>query len=293
MATVTSPAPARPVAGHPSTPAVVRTEFVKAGRRLRTYVAYGIVAAIPIIITFVLKANPPSPGDGPRLAFLASKSGLLIPAFTLRIMSEFLLVVVVALFAGDAIAGEASWGNLRYLLMRPIGRGRLFAAKFMVSVMYAWIAVLIAVVVGVIVGGAVFGFHGFQASLGLFGGVSHLSQSMSDILGHLVIATVYVAWFLTTIVAFSFMLGCMTDSPGGAILGGIGLWITFAILDAITSLGQIRYFFPPHWSGAWVEMFTDNKVSDDMIRGSLLTLGYVILFTGIALWWFRRKDILS
>jgi hypothetical protein len=40
-------------------------------------------------------------------------------------------------------------------------------------------------------------------------------------------------------------------------------------------------------------MFTDNKVSDDMIRGSLLTLGYVILFTGIALWWFRRKDILS
>ena len=31
-----------------------------------------------------------------------------------------LLVLVVALFGGDAIAGEASWGNLRYLLMRPI-----------------------------------------------------------------------------------------------------------------------------------------------------------------------------
>ena len=290
MAAVTSPAPTRPVVGHPSTPAVVRTEFFKAGRRLRTYVAYAIVAAIPIIITFVLKANPPGArDDGPRLAFLASQTGLLIPAFALRITSEFLLVVVVALFAGDAIAGEASSGNLRYLLMRPIARGRLFAAKFLVAVFYAWFAVLIVVVVGTVVGGAVFGFKGLNVPFGLLGGL----QSASHIVGHLAIATAYVAWFLTTIVAFSFMLGTMTDSVMGAILGGIGLWITWAILDAITSLGQIRYFFPTHWSGAWVDMFTANRVSDDMIRGSLLTLGYVIVFTGIAAWWFRRKDILS
>jgi ABC-2 type transport system permease protein len=289
MAAITSPPPTRSVPGHPSTPGVVRAELYKAGRRLRTYVAYGIVAAIPIIITFVLKANPPDGRDGPFLAFLGSQSGLLIPAFALRITSEFLLVVVVALFAGDAIAGEASWGNLRYLLMRPIGRGRLFAAKFIVSVVYAWIAVGIVVVVGAIVGGTVFGFHGISFGVGPFG----LSESASSIVGHLAIATVYVSWFLTTIIAFSFMLGCMTDSPGGAILGGIGLWITFAILDAIDSLGQIRYFFPTHWSGAWVDMFTRNSVSDDMIRGALLTLGYVIVFLGIAAWWFRRKDILS
>jgi ABC-2 type transport system permease protein len=199
------------------------------------------------------------------------------------------LVVVVALFAGDAIAGEASSGNLRYLLMRPIARGRLFAAKFLVAVLYAWFAVLIVVVVGTVVGGAVFGFKGLNVPFGLLGG----AQSVSDVITHLAIATAYVAWFLTTIVAFSFMLGTMTDSVMGAILGGIGLWITWAILDAITSLGQIRYFFPTHWSGDWIDMFTDNHVNDNLIRGSLLTLGYVIVFTGIAAWWFRRKDILS
>jgi len=145
------------------------------------------------------------------------------------------------------------------------------------------------VLVGAVVGGAVFGFKGLDLPFGFFGGV----QSASHIVGHLAIATAYVAWFLTTIVAFSFMVGTMTDSTGGAILAGIGLWITWTILDAIDSLGQVRYFFPPHWSGAWAEMFTSNHVSDDMIRGSLLTLGYVILFGGIAAWWFRRKDILS
>ena len=33
--------------------------------------------------------------------------------------------------------------------------------------------------------------------------------------------------------------------------------------------------------------------SPDMWRGSLLTLAYVVVFIGIAVWWFRRKDILS
>jgi ABC-2 type transport system permease protein len=273
--------------------AVVGTELYKAGRRLRTYVAYAIVAAIPIIMTIVLEVNPPNLRDGPLLAYLGSQSGLLIPAFALRVTSEFLLVIVVALFAGDAIAGEASWGNLRYLLMRPIRRGRLFAAKFVAAVVYGWLAVGLVVGVGLLVGGMVFGFQGVDVSFGFFRDLSHLSQSAGDIVGHLVIAWAYVSWFLTSVIAFSFMLGCMTDSPGGAILGGVGLWITWAILDAIESLGRVRYFFPTHWSGAWTEMFTRNNVSDDMIRGALLTLGYVILFVGVGAWWFRRKDILS
>ena len=70
------------------------------------------------------RTRPISDGEG-RLLFLASQTGLILPAFALRITSAFLLVIVVALFGGDAIAGEASWGNLRYMLMRPISRGRL------------------------------------------------------------------------------------------------------------------------------------------------------------------------
>jgi hypothetical protein len=40
-------------------------------------------------------------------------------------------------------------------------------------------------------------------------------------------------------------------------------------------------------------MFTRDYYSPDLWRGSLLTLGYVVVFTGIAYWWFRRKDVLS
>jgi ABC-2 type transport system permease protein len=265
--------------------AVVRTELFKSTRRLRTYVAYGIVCAIPLIITITLKVNPPGPpGDGGFLLYLGSQSGLLIPAVALRFTSEFLLVIVVALFAGEAIAGEATWGNLRYLLMRPIPRGRLFASKLLVATLCGWFAVVLVVVVGLVAGGIAFGLE----PISFF-----FEQSTMDVLGNLVIATAYVCWILASVITFSFMVGVLTDSTFGSIFAGVGLWMTWLILDQIEPLGSIRNAFPTHYSGDWVWMFTRDYLSPDLWRGSLLTLAYVVVFTGFAAWWFRRKDILS
>ena len=55
---------------------VVRTEGVKATRRLRTYISFGVVVVIPIIMTIALKANPPDADDrggGGGLFFLTSQ----------------------------------------------------------------------------------------------------------------------------------------------------------------------------------------------------------------------------
>ena len=101
--------------------AVMRTELVKSLRRPRTYVAYGILVAHPDHHGGGdRRSTRPTRGATGRLLFLASQTGLFLPGFALRVTSAFLLVVIVALFGGDAIAGEASWGNLRYLLMRPV-----------------------------------------------------------------------------------------------------------------------------------------------------------------------------
>jgi ABC-2 type transport system permease protein len=276
--------------------ALLGVEMVKSLRRLRTYVAFAIVVGIPVIMTIAIHANPPSPptaggdsGRGGGLFYLATRTGLVMPATALRLMSGFLLVIVVAVFGGDAIAGEASWGNLRYLLMRPIGRGRLVATKFTVAVACAWIATLLVVLAGLVAGIIAFGFHGLDVPF-----QSSLSQSTTELLAHLGIATVYVAWSLTGVVAFSFLVSCITDAPAGAIFAGVGLYITSSILDAIDSVPSgIRNILPTHYFDSWVDMFTRNQVSSDMTKGALLQLAYVAVFVAVALWWFRRKDILS
>jgi ABC-2 type transport system permease protein len=271
-----------------SVASLVTTELDKQFRRPRTYTAIGLVSLIPIIMTIALSANPPDPGDGGFLLLLASQSGLFIPAAALRFTSEFMLVIVVAIFGGEAIAGEAQWGNLRYLLMRPIGRGRLFAGKLFVAVVSALVAVTAVVVVGLVAGGLAFGLDPIEFPFGFFA-----TLSAGDVLLRLAFAVLFVAWMLTSIVTFSFLVGCMTDSTGGAIFAGIGLWMTWLILDQIESLGRIRYAFPTHYSGDWVWIFTRDDFSPDLWRGALLTLAYVVAFTGFAAWWFRRKDVLS
>lgn len=272
-----------------ATVAVIRTELVKSLRRTRTYVAFGIIILIPIIMAVAINLNPPGREGEGRLLFLASQTGLILPAFALRITSAFLLVIVVALFGGDAIAGEASWGNLRYLLMRPIGRGRLIVAKFLVAVFCAWVAVILVVLTGLVVGIIFFGSDPINLSLGFFS----FTQSTSDILTHLGVATAYVAWSLTGVVAFSFMVSCMTDAPFGAIFAGVGLYFTSLILDSITSLGNIRYGLPTHYFDSWVDLVTQGVWHSDMWRGVVLQLAYVTVFALVGLWWFKRKDILS
>jgi ABC-2 type transport system permease protein len=269
--------------------AVLRTELAKSLRRPRTYVAFGILALIPIIMATAINLNPPDARGEGRLLYLASQTGLLLPGFALRVTSAFMLVIVVALFGGDAIAGEASWGNLRYLLMRPVKRGRLVLSKFVVAVVCAWIAVTIVVVVALVVGSIVFGTAPIEFPLTLFTN----GQSTGEILWHLVVSTAYVSWGLTGVVAFSFMVSCMTDAPFGAIFAGVGLYFTSLILDSISSLGSIRSGLPTHYFDAWVDLLTRGQWHGDLWRGVLLQLVYVVGFVLVGLWWFRRKDIKS
>jgi ABC-2 type transport system permease protein len=269
--------------------ALFRTELVKQVRRPRTYVALGLMAAIPIIITIALSANPPGRAEdnGESLFFLSTFSGLLVPAAALEVMSRFLLIAVVSLFAGDAIASEAAWGNLRALLVRPVRRGRLLAAKLGVVAVFTVLATALITLSGLVAGVIAFGWH--PLDLGPFS----VHQSTGALVADLALATAYVAWSLVAIAAFGFMISTMTDSPASAIGAAFGLYVTSAILDNITAIGSIRYVFPTHYLDAWHHLFTHGSADADMARGALLQIPYLIVFGAISWWWFRRKDILS
>ena len=223
---VEAPAPAvavRPVpapVGTATVWSVLRTELYKQLRRPRTYVILGLMGLIPLILTVALKLSPPDQGTRGILLQYAARAGLFVPVAALRFTSAFLLVIVAAIFGGEAIAGEAQWGNLRYLLMRPIARGRLFVGKLLIAEVSAFFAVAVVIVVGLVVGGIAFGFHSLELPLGLrFGPFSPLSSG--DVLLRLAFALVFVAWTLSSVVTLSYAVGTMTDSTGGAIFAGM------------------------------------------------------------------------
>lgn len=268
--------------------AVFRTEVFKQMRRPRTWVALGITILIPTIATIALKANPPRPESGDQGLFvLAPDSGILVAVAMLRFMSRFLLVLIAALFAGDAIAGEAAWGNLRYMLVRPVGRPRLLGAKLSVSALLVVTATVLIALTGLIAGGIAFGWSGVNVP---FAGIS---QSAGQLLWNVVLTTFYVAWSLAAVVSFGFFISTLTDVPSGGVGAAVGLYIVSQILDAISSLGSIRYVLPTHYFDAWDVLFFGRGPNADMLRGVLLQVGYIVLFCGLAFWRFQRKDVLS
>ncbi|MDQ1447224.1 MAG: type transport system permease protein [Actinomycetota bacterium] len=279
--------------------ALIRTEFTKAARRTRTLVIALLLVGLPTLIVVAINSRG-NRGDGDQgegLFRLAQQSGYLVPAAVLSAMSGFLLVVIAGTFAGDSVAGDAAWGNLRYLLMRPVPRGRLLAAKAIVAGMLIWAATILVALAGLVAGVVLFGAKSVTvpnfADLASGSLVSSFHLSQGAMLLRVAIATGYVAFGFTALLALGVLFSILTDTAASAIGATVGVYIVSEILDGITQLGRVRYLFPTHYFNAWVTMFTENRYSHDMVIGIISQLVYLAVFGTLAIVWFRRKDIRS
>jgi ABC-2 type transport system permease protein len=266
---------------------VIHAEFQKQLFRLRTYIALGLMAGIPTLLTLAFKFGGHPGNDRERSFFsVATSSGLNVPLAALSAMSVFLIPIVVLIFAGSSVAEEANWGSLRYLLIRPVSRSRLLASKLTVAATLGVAAILIVVTVGTLEGIVAFGWHPVTSpTFGIF--------QPGDALGRIALATLYVIWSMSGIVAFGFLLSTMTTSSMGAVSGAMGVAIVSQILEAIQPLKNLRSFLPTHYWHAWESLFANPTNTDHLIRGVLLQAPYVIVLLGLAWWWFQRKDIMT
>jgi ABC-2 type transport system permease protein len=276
--------------------ALLRTEFTKATRRIRTLVVFALLVGLPLLIVLAIHAHTPRGGadEGEGLFRLARQSGLLIPAAVLSVTSGFLLVVIAGTFAGDSVAGDSAWGNLRYLLMRPVPRGRLLVAKAIVAAVLIWLSTFLVVLAALVVGVILFGAHpvsfpgfAFLPGADLF----HLSES--TIVWRVFIATSYVSFGFSALLALGVLFSVLTDTAASAILATAGIYIVSEILDGIPQLGRIRYIFPTHYLDSWEPMFINNRYPHDMLAGVAVQVGYLVVFGTAALVYFKRKDIRS
>ncbi|HEY5154178.1 MAG TPA: ABC transporter permease subunit [Acidimicrobiales bacterium] len=279
---------------------LLRTEFVKAAFRTRTLVITLLLIGLPTLIVVAIKTRGDRPGRGDNaegLFRLAQQSGLLVPAAVLSIMSAFLLVVIAGLLAADSVAGDAAWGNLRYVLMRPVGRARLLVAKAAVAGFLIWACVLLVALTALAAGFIAFGSHPLNVPA-VPGGAGRAASAgfqlaTSTLLVRVVIVTAYVAFGFTALLALGTFFSTLTDTPTGAIGATVGVYIVSEILDGITQLGNIRYGLPTHYLDSWQPMFTQNQYPHDMLAGLAVQVGYLIVFGAAAIVWFRRKDIRS
>jgi ABC-2 type transport system permease protein len=265
----------------------VLIELIRQAKRRRTLVAMLFVVVIPLVIVSALKLNHgPGSGGGTDFVDIAARSGLNAAFFVLVATSQFLLVVVVALFAGDSVASEASWGSLRYLLTRPIGRLRLLRVKLAVAVVYGLTAAVVIPVVALVAGTLAFGWKPVTTPFG--GGFSAGSGLVR--LGEV---DLYVIAMLGCVVGLAFLFSTMTDAPLAAVGGATVTIVVSQVLDQVKALGVLRDALPTHYWFSWTGLLqtppSTSTVSTGLLTAVPWTLGPLLL----AFWHFRRKDILS
>lgn len=268
-------------------PLPLAAEIGRQVRRRRTIGIFLVLAVLPLVLLLAFWLGNDSSETGERgFVDLAQDSGANLVIFTLFASTSFLLIVIVALFAGDTVPSEASWASLRYLLAAPVRRERLLRQKLIVAALSSLVALVFLPAWTLVVGGIAYGW-------GPYVGPTGTQIGWPEFAGRLLIIVGYLLVELSVVGAFAFVLGVLTDAPLAAVGGAVLLMILCAILDSITALGTIRDGLPGHYAYAWRDALAPTVNYSDMITGALWSIGYAIIAVWFAFWYFLRKDITS
>ena len=265
----------------------LRAEIGRQLRRRRTIGIFIVLIVLPLVLLLAFWLGNDGSDSGERgFVDLAQESGANLVIFTLFASTSFLLIVIVALFAGDTVPSEASWASLRYLLAAPVRRSRLLRQKLVVAALSSVVALVFLPAWTLVVGGIAYGWGPYVGPTGSQIGWPEFALRLLIIVGYLLLE-------LSVVGAFAFMLGVLTDAPLAAVGGAVLLMILCAILDSITALGSIREGLPGHYAYAWADALAPTIDFSDMITGALWSIGYAIIAVWFAVWHFLRKDITS
>ncbi|HEY3714607.1 MAG TPA: ABC transporter permease [Jatrophihabitantaceae bacterium] len=274
---------------------MIAIELRKLFRRPRTWLTIALLDLLPTVVAILIAVTHvgPRPGQGPAFLSAVLSNGSLFAVAALAIVLPLFLPVAVAVIAGDSVAGEAQSGMLRYLLIRPVGRTRLLAAKLVATFVFVAVAVVIVAATGYLVGRIFLG-HGSQASLSAaVTSVSGSSLTPGQIVWRTIITIGYVAFSMLGVAAMALFLSTLTDSPLSASIGALAFLIGSSLLLTLDAARAILPYLPTRYWLSFIDLFRDPILWRNVERGVALQAVYVVVLLGAAWANFATKDIKS
>ena len=275
---------------------MIAVELRKLMLRPRVWLSILLLCAVPALVAVLLSISDLAPPPGQGGAFLSAvlDNGSLYPAAALAMVLPVFLPLAVAVYAGDAIAGEAATGTLRYLLVRPVSRLRLLTAKLTALTVYIVLAMTVVVVFSLVVGIALFG-TGAEA-VGRPGSVTSLSGASLDpdeLAVRLMAAVGYIVVSMLGFGTIALFWSTLSDSALGAALASLAVLIASSVMQTLDAADPLKPYLPTNYWLAWIDFFRDPIFWHNIDRGLLLQAGYIVVFFGAAWANFATKDITS
>ena len=259
------------------------------GRR-RNLLLLAVTVVFPVVIGIALRVAAPHPqgGNGPGVAFFnqLAGNGVFLTFIALSTLLILVLPVVVAVVAGDSVAGEAGYGTLRYLLAVPAGRTRLLAVKFAAIVVFGLAATVIVSAVSLAVGAVLF-------PVGPVTLLSGATVPLAEGLLRVLFVTLYVAAAMAALGAIGLAISTLTEHAIGAIATIAILVVTSEVVDQVPQLAAVGPYLPTHWWLSFDSILRAPVDTSTLLKG-LLSFGvYAVLFGSFAWARFTSADVTS
>jgi ABC-2 type transport system permease protein len=258
--------------------------------RRRNLLLLAVTAMFPLIIGIALRLATPHPqgGNGAGVAFFnqLAGNGVFLTFIALSTLLVLVLPVVVAVVAGDSVAGEAGYGTLRYLLAVPAGRTRLLAVKYGVIVTFGLCATFIVSAVALAAGAALF-------PVGPVTLLSGTTVPLAAGLVRLLFVTLYVAAAMAALGAIGLAISTLTEHAIGAIAAVMITVVTSEVVDNVPQLAAVGPYLPTHWWLSFDALLRTPVDTSTLLRGLLSFAVYALLSGSFAWARFTSSDVTS
>ena len=275
---------------------ILGNEILKTGLKWRSYISFLAIAIVVPLVEVALKLQGTSWERSITRGFsqdFVILGNILNGYFITHVIMNALWIhvpILVALGAGDQLAGEATGGTFRLLLTRPASRSRILAAKYATSLLYALALVAFMAVLTLGLGVLLFGTGDL-----LITGRTFTVLAEHEVLWRIVVAFALAAWGMWTVASLAFLFSSLVENGIGPLIGTMAVIIVFFIIGNVPAdlFTAIKPYLFTSYLDLWQKMFEDPIPWKSVLHSVYVLGGFSIGFYAITWYIFLQKDILS
>ncbi len=264
--------------------------------RLRIRILLLVLAAVPVGYAIGVRLSGHATHDAPPFVGQIPQNGLYAGVAGLATTTPIVLPLVLAIVAGDAIAGEADFGTLRTLLTAPVSRARLLAIKLITACVFALVAAFVIAAAGLLAGAVLYHLGPVPTALGADAPAADAvlngpTISLATGIGRLFLAALISGVQLFGWAAMGVFFSTLTRIPLAATIAtGAVLGVAEAAQSA-SFLSRVQPILPTTYWDGYVSLFHSGQPWSGNAHAILASLIYLLVFAAGAWVRFSRADI--
>ena len=275
---------------------VLRNELLKTYLKWRTYIGFIAIAALVPLVETALKLE-----GGTVLKSITRTleqdfffvGNLFNGYFVTHLIMNSLWVHVpflISLVAGDQLAGEATGGTFRLILIRPASRTRILVAKYLTTLIYTFTLVAFLATLSMALGVALFGTGDLIIS-----GKALVIIPKVQVFWRLCVAFALAIWSMWCVASLGLLFSSLVENSIGPIIGTMTVIIVFLIISSIPVklFESVRPYLFTTYLSVWQKVMEEPIPWGEIVSSTSILGGFSVGFYLVTWYIFVKKDILS